>query len=76
MFFQNAEVGIPVMSTNGLTREKKDLTYREFDGYITNHKDGEVEPFMAREGAYFRQMLVPRAAVEKAKGQFHEGVQR
>ena len=74
--FQNAAVGIPIMSTHGLTKEKKDLTYREHDGYITSHEDGATEPFITKDGVYFRQMLVPRAAVEKAKGHFHKGLQR
>ena len=74
--FQNAKVGIPIMSTNGLAREGKDLTYREFDGYIYNHETKESEPFIARDGVYFRQMLVPRSAVQRhGNRHVHQGLQ-
>ena len=63
--FQNASVGMPIMSTNCLAKEGHDITYRATDGYITNVQHGKHTPFIERDGVYFYQLRIPKAAFEK-----------
>ena len=50
--FQNASVGMPIMSTNVMAKEGNDITYRATDGYITDTSNGRQTPFCEREGVY------------------------
>ena len=59
--FQNASVGMPIISTNCLAREDNDITFRANDGYVLHNPTGERTPFVARDGVYFMQMRVPRS---------------
>ena len=63
--FQNASVGMPILSTNCVAHEGNDITYRKTDGYLTNTTTGKQTPFIEREGVYFMQMQVPKAALER-----------
>ena len=69
--FQNAEVGMPIISTNGLTAEQNEVTYRYEDGYILHVPTGERTPFIARNGVYVLQMRVPRRLVGDQSAGFH-----
>ena len=61
--FQNADVGMPIVSTNKLAHEDNDITYRKDDGYITNTVTEAKTPFIARDGVYFIKMKVPKNAM-------------
>ena len=56
---QNAEVGMPIISTNKLAKEQNDIVYRADDGYILHLPTGQRTPFVARDGVYFVQMRIP-----------------
>ena len=69
--FQNAEVGMPILSTNKFAIEANEITYRAKDGYIHHVPTGENTPFIAKDGVYFLAMRVPRHWVEKGGADFH-----
>ena len=68
MVFQNADVEMPIISTNGLAQEDNDVTYRKHDGYVYHVPTKDVIPFIARDGVYFMQLLVPKSATTGETG--------
>ena len=68
--FQDAAVGMPIISTNGLAREGNDITYRAEDGYAHHLKTNERTYFIAKDNVYFIQLLVPKSAVKSPDPDF------
>ena len=67
--FQNASVGMPIISTNCMTKEGagNDITYRAKDGYITDVRTGQQTPCIEKEGVYVYALQIPRTAVSMGK---------
>ena len=60
MVFQNASVGMPIMSTNGVAKDwKAEVTFGAERGHITCLTDGKETQFIMRDGVYFVEMKVP-----------------
>ena len=54
---------MPIISTNGSAQEDNDVIYRKHDGYVYHVPTKDVIPFVARDGVYFMQLMVPKSAV-------------
>ena len=61
--FQNAKVGMPIVSTNKPAREGHDITFRADDGYIYRHEAKQTTNVIAREGVYVVKLKEPRSAL-------------
>ena len=73
--FQNAEVGMPIFSLNGLAKEKHRIILDEDAGLLIHKPTGIKYPFVAAAGVYFILMRVPRSYMQptndsKPKGCF------
>ena len=65
MVFQNAEVGMPIMSTHGVACDwDSEVTYGADKGHVTLLADGKRVQFIMRDGVYFIEMRVPKSAVQ------------
>ena len=58
--FQNAKVGLPILSVKVLCDES-DVSFTKKGGTITDRDSGEVTAFVKRCGVYFAKMWVPRS---------------
>ena len=67
--FTHADVEMPILSTNELSRNNGELRYREHDGTIVNLISKEETAFVASGGVYFLKMLVPKKLLHDE----HEG---
>ena len=66
MVFQNAEVGMPVMSTNGVAVDwNAEITYGADKGHVTMLANGKRTNFIMRDGVYFIEMRVPRKVAQE-----------
>ena len=66
MVFQNATVGMPIMSTNGVAVDwDAEITYGATKGHITALANGRRTQFVMRDGVYVMEMRVPRSTVEE-----------
>ena len=72
--FQNADVGMHIISTNGLAKRDNDVTFRAEDGYIKHIPTGETTKFIARGGVYFLKLYVPRDIVKTNSQDIAEGL--
>ena len=70
MTFQNAAVGMPIVSTNGFAQDDNVVTFRKEDGFIHHLPTGEQTPFIARNEVYFIQMQIPKSSVKNSAPDF------
>ena len=61
--FQNAKVGLPIFSINGVAQKDHRVWFEHDRGAVVHKPTGQEMPFIARSGVYFIQMRVPRALV-------------
>ena len=66
MIFQNAAVGMPIMSTRGVAKDwDSEVTYGADSGYVTMLEDGSKTQFIMRDGVYFIEMKIPKPALQQ-----------
>ena len=63
--FQNAAVGMPILSVTNLTNEGNDVLFSKHGGYILHLDSGKKTPFVKRLGVYFVQLKVPTEITNK-----------
>ena len=56
--WKNANVAMPILSTQELARNGNMLVYDEDHGFIINKKTGQLTKFIAAAGVYFVQLRV------------------
>ena len=62
--FQNAGVGMPILSISLITEEGNDVLFSKNGGYIEHLASGVRTPLVKRLGVYFVQLRVPRKLAE------------
>ena len=63
--FQDAEVGMPILSVGELTDTQHKVDFEHDGGEIIHKPTQTITPFIRRAGVYFVKLLVPRDAVQK-----------
>ena len=66
--FQNAAVGMPILSIGLITDEGNDVTFTKNGGYILQKDTGFKTQMVRRLGVYFVQLRVPRKFVDPGFG--------
>ena len=64
--FQDAEVGVPILSVGELTDSKHKVDFEDHGGEILHKPTGTVTPFVRKLGVYFVKIMVPRSSLEKS----------
>ena len=62
--FQNASVGMPILSISKITEEGNDVMFGAKGGYILHLESGLKTPLIKRLGVYFVQLKVPKKLLE------------
>ena len=62
--FQNASVGMPILSISKVTDEGNDVLFGAKGGYIEHLATGQRTPLVKRLGVYFVQLKVPKKLAE------------
>ena len=70
LVFQDADVGMPILSISRRGKEGYRTYFDEDGGELVHKATGEVTPLIARTGVYFVKMRVPRDIVGKASEGF------
>ena len=61
--FQNAEVGLPIVSLNQVARDNHRVILDDDAGVIIHKPTGAEFPFVVRHGVYLMTLRVPKALV-------------
>ena len=73
--WKNADVALPILSTNLIAQNNAELRYREKDGTIHHLDTGDTTDFIAASGVYFLKIYLPKD-ITKGKCKLPEGFVR
>ena len=66
--FQNASVGMPILSISKVTEEGNDVIFRRNGGEIIHLETGHRTPLIKRLGVYFVKLKVPKNLLDEDFG--------
>ena len=62
--WKNADVQMPILSTQVIASNQAELRYREHDGTIHHLDTGDETQFIAAQGVYFVKLFLPRSITQ------------